>query len=74
MLLIQHDQAQLRKRQKNGRASAHDQHRFRAKATPPSGHPGRIGQAAMELNNPAAKALAGPIEELGNQADLWREQ
>ena len=28
----------------------------------------------MKLNNPAAEALAGPIEELGNQADLWREQ
>ena len=77
MLLIQHDQSELRQRQKNRRTGSH-RHQWRPvrrlQAAAPRPHPLGFPHAAVVLQNAGTEAGPAAIEQLGNEADLRSQQ
>ena len=74
MLLVEHDQPQAGQGQKDRRAGPHRQQGLAPQASPPAGHPGGVGHAAVELHHARTEALLAAVEQLGDQADLRCQQ
>ena len=77
MLLIQHDQSELRERQKHRRTGSH-RHQGRSvrglQAAAPCPHPLGFPHAAVVFHNTLTEAGPAAIKQLGDEADLRSQQ
>ena len=78
MLFVEHDQRQALQGKEDGRAGANRQQWPAAgaglQAAAPRRHPLRRTHAAVVLENVRAQPFAGPVEQLGDEPDLRRQQ
>ena len=74
MLLIQHDQAQLGHRQKDGRAGSHHHVGPALAAAAPRLDALTIAESGVEADDAITKTLAAALQQLRHQADFRGEQ